>query len=379
MITVEKIDTQQKAEVQRFISFPFQLYSANKKLHPQWVPPLLVDAKLFLDRDKHPFYEHSDADFFIASRNGKDMGRIAVLENRSFNRYHGTHQAQFYFFDCENEAEIAAALFNRASEWADKRGLTRLVGPKGFGPLDGYGLLIEGFEHRQMMMMMNYNYAYYPRLVEALGFVKEVDFVSCYMHRDNFIIPERVHRIVDRVHKRGNLTVQQFKTKRQLRAWATRIGRTYNQTFVNNWEYFPLSEREIDFVLNNILVIADPKLIKVIVHNQDVVGFLFAFPDVSAALQRARGHLLPFGIFDILLELRRTKWVSINGAGILQEFQGRGGNALLYAEMEKTIHNYQFEHADLTQVAETAVQMRHDLENLGGKPYKNHRVYMKNI
>jgi hypothetical protein len=140
-----------------------------------------------------------------------------------------------------------------------------------------------------------------------------------------------------------------------------------------------LSEREIDFVLNNILVIADPKLIKVIVHNQDVVGFLFAFPDVSAALQRARGHLLPFGIFDILLELRRTKWVSINGAGILQEFQGRGGNALLYAEMEKTIRNYQFEHADLTQVAETAVQMRHDLENLGGKPYKNHRVYMKNI
>jgi hypothetical protein len=379
MITVEKIDTQQKAEVQRFISYPFQLYSANKKLHPQWVPPLMVDAKLFLDRDKHPFYEHSDADFFIASRNGKDMGRIAVLENRSFNRYHGTQQAQFYLFDCENEVEIAAALFNRASEWAHKRGLTRLVGPKGFGPLDGYGLLIEGFEHRQMMMMMNYNYTYYPRLVEALGFVKEVDFVSCYMHRDNFIIPERVQRIVDRVHKRGNLTVQQFKTKRQLRAWATRIGRTYNQTFVNNWEYFPLSEREIDFVLNNILVIADPKLIKVIVHNQDVVGFLFAFPDVSAALQRARGHLLPFGIFDILLELRRTKWVSINGAGILQEFQGRGGNALLYAEMEKTIHNYQFEHADLTQVAETAVQMRHDLENLGGKPYKNHRVYMKNI
>jgi GNAT superfamily N-acetyltransferase len=379
MITIEKVDTRNKAQVHRFITYPFLLYLKNHKLHPQWVPPLLVDARLFLDRDKHPFYEHSDADFFIAIRNGKDVGRIAVLENRSFNQYHGSHQAQFYLFECENEMDIASALFDRASEWAHQRGLTHLVGPKGFGPLDGYGLLVEGFEHRQMMMMMNYNYEYYPGLVEALGFEKEVDFVSCYMHRANFLLPERIHRIVERVRNRGNLSVKQFKNKGELKSWATRIGRTYNQTFVNNWEYFPLSEREIDFVLKNILVVADPKLIKIIAHDQDVVGFLFAFPDVSAALQRARGRLFPIGLFDLLLELRRTKWVSINGAGVLQEYQGRGGNALLYAEMEKTVRYYQFEHADLTQVAETAVQMRHDLENLGGIPYKNHRVFRKKI
>jgi hypothetical protein len=379
MLSIEKIDTRNKAHVHRFITYPYLIYSSNNKLHPQWVPPLFVDSKLYLNRDKHPFYEHSDADFFIASQDGRDVGRIAVLENRSFNQYHQTHQAQFYFFDCEDDLEIAAALFDQATKWAHQRGLNQLVGPKGFGPLDGYGLLIEGFEHRQMMMMMNYNYAYYSRLVESLGFEKEVDFVSCYLNSDNFNLPERVHRIAERVQKRGTLSVKPFTSKRELKAWATRIGRTYNQSFINNWEYFPLTDREINFVLENILIVADPKLIKIIIHDQDVVGFLFAFPDISAALQRARGRLLPFGIFDLLLELRRTKWVSINGAGILHEFQGRGGNALLYSEMEKTVKNFRFNHADLTQVAETAVQMRHDLVNLGGKPYKNHRVFGKAI
>jgi hypothetical protein len=112
-------------------------------------------------------------------------------------------------------------------------------------------------------------------------------------------------------------------------------------------------------------------------HEDDVVGFLFAFPDLSAAIQRQRGRLFPFGIIDLLLEYRRTKWVILNGAGILPQFQGRGGNALLYSEMEKTIKSTDFVHADLTQIAESAVQMRRDLENLGGIPYKNHRVYRR--
>jgi hypothetical protein len=127
------------------------------------------------------------------------------------------------------------------------------------------------------------------------------------------------------------------------------------------------------------MTIAEPDLFKIICHGDDVVGFLFAFPDISAALQRHGGKLLPFGILDILLELRRTRWVSLNGAGILPEFQGRGGNALLYSEMEKTVLGGRFLHADLTQVAESAVDMRRDLVNLGGKPYKNHRVFRREI
>ncbi len=375
MLAIQQIDTASKAEARRFVEFPYKLYRDCA----QWVPPLFIDAYMFLDQNKHPFYEHSDADFFVAARDGEVVGRIAAIENKPYNQYHHKKQAQFYLFDTVEDQEVAAALFEHVFEWARSRGLNQVVGPKGFGPLDGYGIQVEGFEHRQVMTMMNYNYAYYQRLVEALGFRKEVDFVSCYLDRNTFHFPERVHSIAARVEQRGTLGVKRFRNKKELVAWGPRIGRTYNEAFVNNWEYYPLSEREVAFVIQNIMVIADPKLIKIITHGEDIVGFLFAFPDVSAALQRARGRLFPFGILDLLLELRRTKWVALNGAGVLPEFQGRGGNALLYSETEKTLRDFQFQHGDLTQVAESAWEMRRDLENLGGKRYKNHRVYIKDI
>jgi GNAT superfamily N-acetyltransferase len=375
MLTIEQVDSYLEDHIRRFVDLPYRLY----RNHLQWVPPLRVDVELMLNKQKHPFYEHSEADFFLAVRDGHDVGRVAALVNTRFNAYHHTKQAQFYLFECEEDQEAAKALFEKVSEWARARGLDKLVGPKGFGPLDGYGLLIEGFEHRQMMTMMNYNYPYYPQLVENLGFHKEVDFVSCYLSSTGFNLPERVHSIAKRVQQRGTLQVKRFKDKNELKAWADRIGDAYNRAFVNNWEYYPLTQREIKFTLDNLLVIADPKLIKIITHDDQPVGFLFGFHDVSAGLQRAKGRLFPLGLLYILVELRRTKWVALNGAGILPEFQGRGGNALLYAEMEKTVKEFGFEYADLTQVADTAVQMRHDLVNLGGKLYKTHRVYVKEL
>jgi len=375
MLTVKQVNHQHKQQIRRFVDIPYRLY----RNHAQWVPPLRMDVELMLNKQKHPFYEHSDADFFIAARDGRAVGRIAVLVNTRFNAYHHAQQAQFYLFECEDDQEAANALFEQVFAWARARGLNKVVGPKGFGALDGYGLLVEGFEHRQMMTMMNYNYPYYPRLIENLGFHQEVDFISCYLSSAAFNLPDRVHSIADRVQKRGTLQVKRFKDKKELKAWADRIGKAYNAAFVNNWEYYPLTEREIKFILDNILVIADSRLIKIILHDDQVVGFLFGFHDVSAGLRRARGRLFPFGLLNILWELRRTKWVALNGAGILPEFQGRGGNALLYAEMEKTVKDFGFEHADLTQVADTAVQMRSDLVNLGGKLYKTHRVYVRDL
>jgi len=375
MIDIVKIDPRSKADVKRYIDLPYPLYRDN----PNWVPFLRTDVATMLNADKHPFYEHSDAEFFIARRNGEDVARLAMLENKPYNTYHDKRQAQFYHFECVDDFEVAEAIFARGYEWARARGLNQVVGPKGFGPFDGYGILVEGFEHRQMMVMMNYNPPHIPAFMEKLGFRKEVDFVSCNLPPAKFVLPERVHRIAERAANRSGLRVLKFKNKRELRAMGMRVGRVYNDIFINNWEYYPLTDNELDFHINGILMVAVPSMIKVIMHEDDVVGFLFAFPDVSDAIQRSGGRLFPFGIVDLMLELRRSRTVSLNGAGILPAFQGRGGNALLYAEMEKTIKDYNFLHAELTQVAETAVQMRHDLENVGGVPYKNHRVFIRDL
>jgi hypothetical protein len=376
MLKVEKINTENKSQVKRFVELPYRLYKDNQ----QWVAPLHVDAYMYLNRRKHPFHEHSDVDFFLAVRDGKDAGRIAVIENKPFNKYHNVKKADFFLFECENDPEAAAALFNTAADWSWARGLDTIVGPKGMGPLDGYGILAFGFEHRQTMTMLNYNFPYYQQLVEAQGFEKEVDFVSCFVPADKFQVPERVERITQRVMQRGGLQVKKFKNKKELVSWAPRIGKAYNDAFVNNWEYYPLTQREIDFVVSNIMTIADHRLIKIITHGDDVVGFLFAFHDVSAALQRARGRLFPLGLLDILLEIKRTDTVAVNGMGILPKFQGHGGNAMLYSEMGHTLLEFkQFKHVEMTQVAETTEQMRADLKNLNGVEYKNHRVYRKKI
>jgi hypothetical protein len=333
-----------------------------------------------LSKKKHPFYEHSDGEFWVAKSNGKLVGRLGCFVNNPFNEYHLTRKGQFYLFDSIDDQEVTTGLFDAAFSWCRERGLTEIVGPKGLSAFDGYGILVEGFEHRQMMTMMNYNFNYYPRLLENIGFEKEVDFVSCYLHSDHFSIPEKVKEVAHRVKDRGTFTVHSFKNKREMiKNWADKLGVAYNKTFVNNWEYYPLSEKEVDQLVKNLVQVLDHRLIKIITHNSEIVGFLLAFPDITEALQRHNGKITPFALIDILIEMRKTKWFALNGAGVLPEFHGRGGNALLYYEMEKTMKDFGFIHGELTQVAETAVQMRKDLINVGGQPYKNHRVYRKSI
>ena len=376
MLKIEKVDLSSKKQIKDFVQFQYELYKGV----PQFCPPFRNDVELMLNKQKHPFFEKSEGDFFVAKINEKIVGRIAVLVNHPFNEYHKTKKGQFYLFECVNDQDVANALFEAAYTWCKERGLNELVGPKGLSAFDGYGILVDGFEHRQMMIMMNYNFNYYPILLETAGFEKEVDFVSCYVKADEFKIPEKVKEVSRRVQERGKFKVLTFRNKRQMiKDWADKIGKAYNDTFVNNWEYYPLSDGEIKLLVDNLMIMADPKLFKIITYEEKLVGFLLAFPDISASLQRHNGKLTPLSIIDMLLDLKKTKWVAINGAGVLPEYHGRGGMALLYDEMEKTIRNYGFVHGEMTQVAESAVQMRRDLLNLGGQPYKNHRVYRKSL
>ncbi len=287
MIDIQKVDTSSRNQVNQFVQFHYDLYSK----HEQWIPPFYSDIKAMLNRKKHPFYEHSDGDFFIARRNGEVVGRICVIENKPFNKYHDTRKANFYLFDSVDDQEVANSLFEAAFDWSKKRNLDTMVGPKGLSLFDGYGMVVEGFEHRQMMTMMNYNYPYYPKLMESMGFEKEVDFVSCYLAKENFHIPEKVREVARRVAERGKFKVLNFRTKRELLRYAKKIGEAYNNTFVKNWEYWPMTEREIQYVVDTILLVAIPRLIKLIEYNDEIVGFLFGFPDISRALKRHGGQI----------------------------------------------------------------------------------------
>jgi len=375
MIQIKPFVFDNRKELKTFIEIPFQLYSNV----PQWVPPVRMDVRTMLNKKKHPFYEHSDAQAFLAYRDGKAVGRIAVMENRLFNQVQHKNVASFTLLDCEENLQTLQALVNAAKDWAKARGLDILVGPKPFGLGEGYGILVEGFDLRQMMTMMNYNLPYLPRLLENIGFTKEVDFVSCQIETEKFSLPEKVRKVAERVLEKGTITVRGFHTRADIRALGKQIGHVYNEVFVNNWEYYPYTQREIDVAVENVILFADPGLIKVLMDGDRAIGFLFAFPDISSALKRHQGRLNPLSIVDLMREMKKADMVSVNGMGVLSEYHGRGGNALLYYEMEKTVKSRGFKFAEFTQVAESAEQMRKDLITLGGAEVKNHRVYRLQI
>jgi hypothetical protein len=238
---------------------------------------------------------------------------------------------------------------------------------------------VEGFEHRQMMNMMNYNYPYYQQLVENYGFVKEVDFVSSYVRLEEFVLPEKIKKAMEIARNRGSLTILSFKNKKEIYKWKASLRDAYNKSFVHNWEYYPLTDRELTYVVDNAMAFVLPKMVKFIVNKEnEVVGFVLPFPDASAGMQKIKGKLGPIEILRLLRELKRTEWLDFNGIGILPEYQGMGGNALLMEALNSAAReNPRYVHAELTQVAETATQMRKDLSNLGVRFYKNHRVYKK--
>ena len=371
MLTIDEVDAASRRGVSGFVELPYRLYHDD----PRWVPPLRTEARVALDRTRHPFYEHSEAAFFVARRSEEILGRIGVMEHRPYNRAHGAAKASFTLFECEDDADAAGRLFDAACDWARARRLTRLVGPRGLGALDGYGTLVAGFDRPQLMTMTGYNTPAHPQMFERLGFVKEIDFVSYELDRGTFVMPDAVRLAAERAASR--LRIVRYPTRRALVRAARRIGGAYNRAFVDNWEYYPLTPREVDFVVDQVRPLADPRLMTFIAAGDEIVGFVLAFPDVSAALRSMRGRLTPWGIARLLRARTRTTRVALNGAGIVPEHRGRGGNALLYVQIEHAVRASQFHTAELPQVAETAVKMRADLEKLGAREIKRHRVFAR--
>jgi hypothetical protein len=366
------LDPTDRRDVYRYVEFPFRLYREN----PLWVPPFVSEVRAQLDPHHHPFYQHSQAAFFLALEGDEVVGRIAVLDNVRHNQYHGKRTAFFYHFDAVNDRAVSRALFDAAFDWTRGRDLDLMWGPKGFMAVDGQGVLVEGFEHRPALGIP-YNYPYYGELLEDAGFEKQFDFVSAYMDRQ-MDFPRRFLDVAEKVKRRRGLRAVRFRTKAELRALVPRVMAVYNESFVEVQGYVPVSEAEAQAIGDRILDIADPTLITLLMKGDEIAGFVLAYPDLSAAIQRCRGRMWPTGWVHLLREFKRTRWLNINGAAILESYRGLGGNALLYAELYHTLARHtQYQYADLVQVQETNTRMIQELAAMGVKPYKKHRMYRR--
>jgi hypothetical protein len=370
---IQVVDTRRARDVQSFLDLPFRLYRDT----PMWVPPLAMEARRALDRKRYPYYRHSDAVFLLARKDGHPVGRLAMLDNRNYNEFNKERTAFFWLFECIHDEETARGLFSTGFDWARGRGLDRVTGPKGFTALDGLGLLVRGFEHRPAFGIP-YNLPYYEELLLQNGFRGTDDIVSGYLAADTEF-PERIHKLAARVLQRRGLRIAQYRRRKDLRTLAPRLGQLYNDTLGGTAGNVPLTADEIDAMAEQLVRYADPRLVKVVLHGDEPVGFLFAYPDVSAAVQRCRGRLFPWGWAALLLEMRRTQWVNINGAGIIESERGLGGTAILFSEMHKSVRDGGFRHADLVQVGAENMPMQRELRNFGVDIYKLHRMYERKL
>ncbi len=370
-----EVDWRNPAQVKDFLALPFRLYRNTI----QWVPPLAQDAQLQLDRQHFPYFQHSEAAFFLIY--GKDekyaIGRIAVLEPRLYNQYNRERTAFFYLFECEDSPEAAIALFETAFLWARQRNLDHLLGPKGFTALDGHGLLVQGYAHRPALGIP-YNPQYYANLIEAAGFYTEFDTLSGYLDA-SAPFPEHIHRASQLVQRRRGLKIKSFQNRSDLRPLVSQLKDLYNGALSGTRYNAPITDAEVKTMADQILWFADPKLIKIITKDDEMVGFLLAYPDISAAIQRCQGRLLPFGWADMLLELKRTKWININGAGMVEKYRGLGGPAILFSEMYKSVAESHYHFADLVQIGTENEAMQRELRDLGIDFYKKHRVYNRRL
>lgn len=357
-----------------FIQFPFSLYKDNR----QWVPPIkMAMRKIF--KSNYPFYTYGDAAFFLSkNKHGKVIGRLAVANNHRYNEFHQSKTAFFYFFEAENDHRIAEGLFTKGFEWAKSQGLNCILGPKGFMVLDGFGMLIDGFEY-QPAFNQPYNPPYYPEFLETLGFKKVTDVFTGKIELP-FELPEKVERAAKLVKKRLGLYAPSIQSKSKLRDNVPKIKNLYNETLANPAGNPAITDEDINAMASQLMWIADPRMVKILHKNEDPIGWLMAYPDIGSALQRTKGRLFPFGWLQILRESKHTHWIDLNGYGIIEDYQRMGGTAILYQELYKSateISHYTY--AEALQIREENIKSLLEVANFDIKFHKTHRLYEKFI
>jgi GNAT superfamily N-acetyltransferase len=354
--------------LKEFIELPYTLYRHDAF----WVPPLRIAVKELLDRKKHPFYANADAEFYVAKQNGRVVGRIAAIVDRAHNRFHEESAGFFGFFECVNDAAVAEALLTRARQWCEDRGAKFLRGP--VSPSTNYecGLLIDGFDSSPMVMMP-YNFRYYPELMDRAGLVKAKDLLA-YKSNANTIDMGKIGRVADRVLAKQGVKVRPIDMKNFQRE-VERVWDVYGRAWERNWGFVPMSKEEFLLMGKEMKQILKPELVLMGEIGDRLVGFALALPDINFALKPARGNLLPTGLLKILYYQRLIRNVRVLALGVEKEYQSSGLGAAFYATLVRNARTLGFGDCEMSWILEDNTLMNRALEVMGARRYKTYRIY----
>ena len=360
-----------KRELNAFIKLPFRLYAGEE----YWVPPIIADRKRFLDRSKNPFFEHGEAEYFLARRAGAVVGRITAQVDRNLHEFQSNRWGQFGFFECEDDQEVATALVDAADAWVRERGCDRVVGPFDFTTNDECGVLVEGFE-RLPVVLMNWTHRYYPRLLEGAGLVKAMDTLMWTL---NVVDRDKVHpaifEMAAKVETEHNITCRHMR-KRDLEAEVGRFLEVYNEAWQRNWGFVPLTESEVRHYAKQLRPLLDENW-AMIAETSDgrVAGAALSLPDYNQVFQKMNGRLLPIGWLKFLLGKRKIDRVRVFALGVKREFQHTGIAAKFYEMHYESAASTPQHVGETGWILETNKPMNRAMEGMGGEIVCRYRIY----
>jgi hypothetical protein len=369
-ITVEPISP--KRDTLPFIKFAWQIY----KNFPQWVPPLIMDRKKLMDKDKNPFYKHADAEFFLARRHGAIVGRIGAIINHNHNKEHNENIGFFGFFESIDDQQVADALFDSARAWLKARGVTAVRGPASPSVNDEYGLLVDGFD-KPPVVLMPYNPAYYASLIEKAGLAKIKDLYA-YLVTEKNVFSEKFVRVAELVRQREGLTLRSLNMK-DFKNEIQRIKDLYNRAWQYNWGAVPMTSEEFDALAKDLKPVVVPELVLIAEYQGEPVGFSLSLPDLNVAFKyNKRGRLLP-GLLRLILHKKEIKLVRIIVLGVVPERAKTGAGTLLLYETGKRGIEMGYPFGEAGWVLEDNVMMNRAAEFMNGVRYKTYRIYEQSL
>ena len=365
-----------KRELKKYVQFGIDHYAGN----PYYVPPLVTDDVNTLSPGVNPAFDFCEAKSFMAYRNGKPVGLITGIINNLVNRRTGENSVRFAFVDFIDDDEVVDALFDAVERWGKEKGMTSIVGPLGFTDMDHEGMLVDGFEEVGTMATI-YNYPYYPRHMDRLGFGKDVDWVEFRIDVPDSV-PEKYQRIADLVKRRNNLKVKKYTSRKKIKQeYGQALFELINEAYDKLYGYSPLTPRQIQYYIDIYLGIINLDLVTVVTDADDkLVAIGISIQSFSEALQKSRGKLFPLGWIHLLKALRgKSDTVDLLLIAVKPEYQNKGVNALLFADLIPYYNKYGFKHAESNPELEENSKVQDQWSYFDTRQHRRRRSFRKEL
>jgi len=372
-ISLQKLS--QKSDYKKFIDFQFSLY----KKEEMWVPPIKDDEIKALKAESNPSFAFCDAEFWIATSDNKVVGRIGAIINHKYNDERNEKMGRFTRFECIDSQEVANELLSTAEQWMQQKGMQGLYGPLGFNNLDHQGMLIEGFDYLPSIAS-EYHMPYYQKLVETAGYTKKIDWVEFRL-----TVGERAQtkaaRGAELIKRRYGISVIHFETTDDLKPYINTVFEILNDSFDVLPFVSKFDESLSDFYANKYLQILNPKFVKMVEKDGQVIGFIIGLPSLSLAMQKANGSLFPLGIIHIMKALKGKGIETMDQmlTGVRTEFQSTGAAVILQAELQKAMGEHGLKYIETTGIFETNDKAIGNWKNYENIQHKRKRCFVKEL